>query len=191
MSTNKNYFDAEVKCNLDKEKTKNQIISAVNSFFSNNVENSAKRATALADIRFSFYSIRNGRHHSSKVIDLDRADSLVRYLIATTIKECIEREESIPDFIEENDMKLGEAWDILSMLLDTSLNGLGDELLTNLETRDSELSHTAGVESRRATTIFSTVSAKRMDPLCRLLPRILGKVQSVEWFSSIDYGQDT
>eukprot|EP01035_Chromulina_nebulosa_P035628 gene35628-47911_t len=115
------------------------MISALNSFFKN-VESSAKRATALADIRFSFYSIRNGRHHSIKVIDIDRADSLVRYLIATTIKGCIEREETIPDYIQENEMKLGEAWDILSMLIDTSLNGLGDELLTNLETRDSELS---------------------------------------------------
>lgn len=137
-----NYSDTEVKCNLDKEKTKYQLIAAFNAF-SINEKNSAKRAKALSDIRFSFYSIRNGRHHSTKVIDIDHANSLVKYLIATTIKEYIGKEEIVTVYIEENDLKLGEAWDILSMLLDPSLNGLGDELLTNLETRDLELSQLA------------------------------------------------
>ena len=132
---------AEVRCNLNKEQTKTQLSSSLNEFFTSE-ENSAERESALCDIRYSFYSIRNGRHRATHAIDTERAESFIRYFILT-IKKYIDKEETITTYVEENDLKLGEAWDILSMLLNSSLNGLANELLANLETRDLELAQLA------------------------------------------------
>ena len=92
---------AEVRCNLNKEQTKTQLNSALSEFFTSE-ENSAERESALCDIRYSFYSIRNGRHRATHAIDTERAESLIRYFILT-IKKYIDKEETITTYVEENE----------------------------------------------------------------------------------------